>query len=626
MLGLLLVLSLFILILLISAPLVSGIFNVTYLIATVFTPLLLVAWSWLFHSLISYAAKLTDVNVSLSDSSKIALLTWLFIAILHLRKTRSISLLREYRLAKSAIWIAVISVAGWSFSIGLGGGPPRDNDVLSNAFIQRRTLSMINTGFCIVSGDVSRYENLRMEACGSAVLAHFANFGNRVGVDSMLNFSYLLAALLLPVGAIAGWQVLKKTSEGSFLVGLVAISFLIYPYAVNGLMRMTLGLVFVTPFIAMLTEINQLRTKQLFLLGIGLIGLGFIHLLPLAIVVTYWIIQSLLSFFVSLVRSKARLSLTTLKPLTTLGFILPSLKIFVATESNLSAIKNVISASASASVSVSVSASASASASETVVGFVQKILLKTDWTRPQPLLVLLTLAGLFLLVKELKFSGVGYLLTVAGLFGLFVVSVIFGRGNFFYEFLFVSNWYRLVAVLEIFMVLPAALALNTAIKEIRSHARYFLTIGMMGIFTFVNVGTGFSIVKSAWQRDKGPSKEVIESFDVLENFIKLRTLNNPIDGSSWSYARVGMNITSPNDRDADRYFGLFIDKLGDDQQRDEVCKMIRDQKIEAVLWVNGSIQKITLLLNVGMLDQLLVNKEHIVLGKFSNTYIESCSN
>jgi hypothetical protein len=221
---------------------------------------------------------------------------------------------------------------------------------------------------------------------------------------------------------------------------------------------------------------------------------------------------------------------------------------------------------------------------------------------------------------------VGYLLTVVGLFGLFVASVIFGRGNLIYEYLFVSNWYRLVAVLEILMILPAALALNTAINRIRGHAPYLLMIGVTCLFTFVNVGTGFSIVKSAWQRGKGAPKEVIESFDVLENFTNLRTLNNPIDGSSWSYARVGMNITSPNDRDADKYFGSFIDKLGDDQQRYEVCNMIRDQKIEAVLWVNGSIQKITLLLNVGILDQLLVNKEHVVLGKLSNTYIESCSN
>jgi hypothetical protein len=620
-LGLLLVLSLFILILLISVPFVSGIFNVTYLIAAVFTPLLLVSWSWLFHSLISYAAKLTDINVSLSDSSKIALLTWLFIAIMHLRKTRSISLLGEYRLAKSAILIAVISVTGWSFSIGLGGGPPRDNDVLSNAFIQRRTLSMVNTGFCIVSGDVSRYENLRLEPCGSAILAHFANHGNQVGVDSMLNFPYLLAALLLPIGAIAGWQVLKKTNEGSYLVGLVAISFLIYPYAVNGLMRMTLGLVFVIPFIAMLTEINQLRTNQLFLLGIGLIGLGFTHLLPLAIVVCYWIVQSLLSFFVSLVRSKARLTLTALKPLTTLGFILPSLKIFVATESNFSAIKNVISASASASASTSTSASTI----ETVVGFVQKVLLKTDWARPQPVLVLLTLAGLFLLVKEFKFSGVGYLLTVAGLFGLLVVSVIFGRGNFFYEFLFVSNWYRLVAVLEILMVIPAALALNKAHIEIKNYLMYSTLICVICLFTFVNVGTGFSIVKTAWQRGNGTSKEVIESFDVLKNYINLRTLNNPMDGSSWSYARVGMNITSPNDRDADKYFGSFIDKLGDDQLQNEVCNVILEQNIEAVLWVNGSIQKIKLLLNQGILDQLLVNKDHIVLGRLSNAFIDSCS-
>ena len=260
-----------------------------------------------------------------------------------------------------------------------------------------------------------------------------------------------------------------------------------------------------------------------------------------------------------------------------------------------------------------------------MIGFVQKILLKTDWTRPQPILVLLTLAGLFLLVKEFKFLGMGYLLTVVGLFGLFVVSVILGRGNFLFKFFFVSNWYRLVAVLEIFMILPAALALNTAKKEIKSHSWYLLLVSVTCLFALVNVGTGFSIVKTAWQREKGPSKEVIESFDVLENYKNLRTLNNPIDGSAWVFARIGMNITSPNDRQADYYFGSVIEKLGIEAHKSEVCAVIRDQKIEAVLWVDGSIQKIKLLLNLGILDQLLVSKEHIVLGKLSNTYIDSCS-
>jgi hypothetical protein len=139
------------------------------------------------------------------------------------------------------------------------------------------------------------------------------------------------------------------------------------------------------------------------------------------------------------------------------------------------------------------------------------------------------------------------------------------------------------------------------------------------------VGTGFSIVRTAWQRENGLSKEVIESFDVLKNYKNMRTLNNPVDGSSWSYARVGMNITSPNDRDRDLYFGTFVDKLGSDQQRTDVCKVIHDQKIEAILWVNGSIQKIELLLNQGILDQLLVNKNRIVLGRLSNAYIDSCS-
>jgi hypothetical protein len=86
-----------------------------------------------------------------------------------------------------------------------------------------------------------------------------------------------------------------------------------------------------------------------------------------------------------------------------------------------------------------------------------------------------------------------------------------------------------------------------------------------------------------------------------------------------------MNIVAPNDRDADKYFGSVLNKLGDDLHQIEVCDVIRDQKIEAVLWINGEIQQIKLLQGLGIINRLLVNKDHIVLGRLSNAFIDSCS-
>jgi hypothetical protein len=141
----------------------------------------------------------------------------------------------------------------------------------------------------------------------------------------------------------------------------------------------------------------------------------------------------------------------------------------------------------------------------------------------------------------------------------------------------------------------------------------------------INIATGFSIVNTAWQRADGPSKEVIESFDALAKYKNLRTLNNPIDGSSWAYARIGMNITSPNDRGEYLYFGSMIEKLGVEAHANEVCAIIREQNVEAVLWVNGPSAKIRSLQKSEIIDELLVESQDIVLGRLSTTYLRNCS-
>ena len=255
----------------------------------------------------------------------------------------------------------------------------------------------------------------------------------------------------------------------------------------------------------------------------------------------------------------------------------------------------------------------------------KELVLQTDWIRPQPVMVAFAFVGLVLFVKQRRLPLYGYFLMAVGLYGLYFVSVVLGIGNILYETLFLSNWYRLVAIMEAFLVLSASFALHKLLTMIKNQKIYSIVVTTAFLLFAINIATGFSIVNTAWKRENDPSKEVIESFDALAKYKNLRTLNNPSDGSSWAYARIGMNITSPNDRGEYLYFGSMIEKLGVEAHTNEVCATIREQNVEAVLWVNGPGEKIRSLQKSGIIDELLVENQDIVLGRLSATYLINCS-
>jgi hypothetical protein len=86
-----------------------------------------------------------------------------------------------------------------------------------------------------------------------------------------------------------------------------------------------------------------------------------------------------------------------------------------------------------------------------------------------------------------------------------------------------------------------------------------------------------------------------------------------------------MNITSPNNSGEYLYFGSMIEKLGVEEYTDEVCAIIREQNVQAVLWVNAPMAKIRSLQTSGIIDELLVENQDIVLGRISATYSRYCS-
>lgn len=610
-----------------SAVFVADVFQVSYLHGFLLSPLLLIMWTWAIHTAVLFIAEQSAFEITLAQTSNIALMSW---AVLVIWRCRRIPLKRPIDSAIADIHIlgiSAISVFGWAVGIGFSGNPPKDNDALSNVLIFRRSMTIVNNDFCYLANDVFYESNIRFESCGTAILSRFANLGNFVSGETILNLPYLLTAALLPLAAVSIWRTIDNTKLGAIICGLASISFLVFPYAINGLMRLNLGIVFIFPILSLLVRLNELQQRQLAVLSIGLLGLGYIHLLPLSIALVFWLVQVLLTFTVQAKKHRSLLNSDSLKPLLSLIYVLPSLFIFMLKSEILQSVKSVISITTAETTAetTAITAGETEPLISSAVAFGKELFLQTDWTRFQPVMVSFAFVGLFLFVKQRRLPLFGYFLIVVGLYGLYFVSVVLEIGNILYETLFLSNWYRLVAVMEAFLVVPTTFALHKLLKMIRNQKMYLFVITTIFLLFAINIATGFSIVNTAWQRENGPSREVIESFDVLAKYKNLRTLNNPSDGSSWAYARIGMNITSPNDRGEYLYFGSMIEKIGVQAHKTEVCAVIREQNVEAVLWVNGPVKKIRSLQKSGIIDKLLVENQDVILGRLSTTFLRDCS-
>ena len=621
--GALIPLIVFIAIVLVSLPSLIKCFQFTYLTALVCSPLFLITWSWLVHSVALVLAHLFNFDITLRLSSKIALFSWLIYACSQLRKRDFEKIVQTSLRNWQILSVSLLSVTVWAIGIG-GGGPPKDNDALSNAFDFRRVMSMVDYGFCQISGETSRYINIRFESCGVAVLAHDSNFFGLVSVDSLLNFAYLTNALLLPISAVAFIRLIWGRNENDWIASLIALSFVFFPYATNGLMRLSFAMPFFILVSAMLISFRRLNSNQLSGLAVSLVAVGFIHLLAFVVLIIVWGFQVLIELYY-FVRFKYRLD-SYLDLTKRTMFIIPSVFVVVFTGKILRSALNTISiATGGVTGDVTGGVENWGSVLSTASDVLEHILLKNIWTPAQPSLTILSIFGLVLLDKsrDNKISGISAMFY--SLYTLYVITFGLGIENSVASFLFLDNWYRNLMFIVALMIPLTGIGCLHFFNQINSGILKKAAVFGFSAVLLVHIYEGGSVVNSAWARNTGVSREKLEALSSLKPFKDVRTLNDPTDGSSWAFVRVGMNITSPNDRERDRYFGSIVDKLGDDLQRTEVCNVIREQRIEAVLWVNGSTEEIKLLQNLRIIDQVLVNQKQIFLGKLSTSFVNSCN-
>ena len=258
------------------------------------------------------------------------------------------------------------------------------------------------------------------------------------------------------------------------------------------------------------------------------------------------------------------------------------------------------------------------------MGFLEQAMLGNSWTPAIPSMVLLGICGVYLLLKTAKQSAFTLVATFIFFYVSYMYFFVLKQTNSFSDFFFLDNWYRAILFVLVGLIPLAGVGFQGLMTRVRTRigARFITYVFVAMLLLHVYDGRG--IVRSAWIRNPTSSLQDLKVLDALRDFKQIRTLNDPTDGSSWAYARIGMNITSPNDRGEYLFLGSLIEKLGIEAYKSEVCAAIREQNVEAVLWVNGPVEKIRSLQKSGLIDELLLDHRDIVLGRLSATFLNSC--
>ena len=616
------------LVLLLSIQATKRFFRIDSLLAFALSPLLLVALSSTVH----YGMlELHIDSLTFLSSSRVAIVFWflycVFGYVVPKRREEDEAIGETYL----TFMACSLSVGAWIIGMGTSSNHPTDNDALSNAFLLRRFVNIQNSELCMVPGDVSRLINMRFESCGAHILAHYSNFFSWAPWDKVLNSTYLLSALFLPIGAAASWKYFSDKPNHRWIAAATSTTFLVYPYALNGLSRLTLGLAFVLPLVGFCSSIEKRDFRQSTLIALSLVGLGYIHLLALTIVAVYLAVVLVFKFLIiptdtSTVTSPA---LRACSLFVRAGIVLPAYWFFglnfaiSSTVSNVMTATEVISPSNLGPLGSAGSTLASSSHSPGATTVLKYLFLGSDWTRAQPLVFGLFISGIFILFRR-GLSNVPLLLSGLAAYSLFLSTSIWDTHLRLFHFLFLNNWYRLYSVMVIFCVIPVAISVSHFVAlSSRTKRRRILPAIFLMAYT-LSLATGASIVKTAWSRESQPSAQILNQFDGLKKFVNHRTLNDPKDGSSWAYSRSGIKLLSPNDRPADVEIAKNIDLLVNERSRISVCPFLRDQEVTAVLAVGDSTKKIEMLLRAGVLDRIAFESNDVKLGLLNQNFLSTC--
>ena len=619
--GLILIgLMIFLVILAVATPVISWLFDVKPSLAFAFTPIVYISWNVSVHNFLLMFGR----EVRFAETLNIAVLAWLSISLvstIYLKTRRRVVLEFGIDGFVPAALFVLASLVAWLIGIGSKFLSPADNDALSNAFISTRMLSQTNELLCVISNDPTRNVNLRFESCGAFVLTHSSNVFNSIPDDRVISVAFLLVAIFLPLGAMIAFPYFGGQSNRKWIAGMTSICFLLFPYGLNGLLRLSVSLALLLPVLALMTDVQGLSRKRRVLLAISLVGIGYVHLLAFAVALIYYLATLTIWFLkVSLetrnwISIGANLKRTVFQCLV----VVPSYIIFFRSAIVLGSSKSILAA-----VKVT-----DTTRDKTVFGPVletdqknfdflstifRTLIFETEWTRPQPILALSTYFGLAFFFRQRLKGGAVFLVLVSSLLALFYGVEYLDLHPWIYQNLFLNDWYRLAAILQLLCIIPAAIGIQNGIASVRTSKLRRVSLLTLAVLPLASIGTGASIVRTAWNNDRTITADSLNQLNLIQPWANLRTLNDPSDGSAWAYSRIGLNLAFPNDR------GEFITQgavVMDVRTKDDIAvfqKLMENEDARAVLGLGTNVANIQRLDKLGLISKYIINEPGLVFA------------
>ena len=426
----------------------------------------------------------------------------------------------EVQVARDAIACGLIGAIIWIIPIARSGSVPRDSDALSHAVNIQRIFELRNPQWCRLPASILENGDRRFYPCASHFFGSLLRSTETINSAQALNVLYVVAGFIF--GMCASLLAQHLSSRRVHLLAMLAsLSFLAFPYALNGLLPLSFGLSCAVGALCLVT-LNDGRPRILVWLLVAA-ALYLIH--PLATLP--FVSISILSAFHGWCKKAWHYILLV----AALGLLavaaVASLRVMMPNSSIVLNIDNAIRANDVKTLNFSTA----------------QLILGNIWTRGQPEIIALICLGVFATVeKRPDFRAA--MVTVLAVSYLLFEALYSGIQNWpirLFSAPFYGQWYRVLAV---FVIVAAPFA-SVGANELLTKRRRKVAFTFVGLMTSISCLTGYRIVQQAWSRPNS----IAEAASEMKNLSFLpqhRLLNTGLNGSAWAYPVAGAKVISTN--------------------------------------------------------------------------------
>ena len=251
------------------------------------------------------------------------------------------------------------------------------------------------------------------------------------------------------------------------------------------------------------------------------------------------------------------------------------------------------------------------------------LVLGNDWTRAQPLLMLMGTGGL--IHATMKRGALMRIITSSSLL-LYIAWLTHGHQGLLLRTIrspFYGDWYRILGALELFLVPGVALSVES-IMELRASRLKTAAICGTAVVFLLSSTTGLRIVSQAWSRPVAYSSAILKDFESIPATLRAPILNDPKDGSSWAYVSSPLVLLAPVDRSPDDLYGRVIDNLLSSAARPAVCATIVNTGARYVSLTTSRQGLADSLRENGVIDGPVFKGKVLSLHPFSSAFLGEC--